>query len=534
MGVLIGLFKGVFKLFFKLFMFCGLYWFAIPFAVGIVYELITGGNGFNDPVIGVVVNVLWYAGYVLAPMTTIQSFIRFYKKDNTFNIYKAIYGKLTGNKLTVGTQAKSNKDNTTVSSKIHGIVFGTENSKYFIKDEQEKGSTLIVGGSRSGKTSGLAIPTLKSWKGGVFAIDIKGELYETTANSRNIEYVKKFNPLDSSAYGYDPFYPLKTARNVVQEVKNIALSIIPPTNDGNQKFWVESAQDFLSGGILFYYSFGLNFSETMIELKTKPAKETIALIMESNTDKAKAKVSQFVGMDDKTLGGIFAEVSRNIDIFATDDDLIHALSGKGDCITPQDLEDGYDIYFCLDEKLIDQWRPLSTMICNQFFKFFEGRSLDSEKPILFLIDEFPRLGRIESIMGGLSTLAGRNIHVTLIIQSKSQLNAIYGKDNANIITDNCSYKAILKTTEPETQKWCADLVGKFDKEKTSSNYNADMLGMGKGTGTGRTTEQRYIIEPSDFGYLAENGKLVVLAPSGYKVIDKIKWWEDETFKEKAV
>lgn len=529
MGVLIGLFKGVFKLFFKLFMFCGLYWFAIPFAVGIVYELITGGNGFNDPVIGVVVNVLWYAGYVLAPMTTIQSFMRFYRKDNTFNIYKAIYGKLTGNKMTVGTQATS-KGNTVGANEIHGLIFGKENNKYYIKDENEKASTVVIGGSRSGKGSGIVIPTLKSWKGGVFAIDIKGELYRETEHNRNNGFVKMFNPCVNTSCGYDPFYPLKTARNIMQEVKNIALAIIPPTNDGNQKFWVESAQDFLSGAILFYYGFGLNFSETMIEIKTKPAKETVALIMESQEQKVKAKISQFVGMDDKTLGGIFAEVSRNIDIFATDDDLIHALSGKGDCITPQDLEDGYDIYFCIDEKLLDQWRPLSTMICNQFVKFFEQRDLQNDRPILFMLDEFARLGRIESIVGGLGTLAGRNIHIVLIIQSKSDLNRIYGKDNANVILDNCRYKAILMAGESETQKWCADLVGKYDKEKISSNYNADMLGMGKGTGTGKTTEQRYIIEPSDFSYLAENGKLVLLAPSGWKMLDKIKYWEDDTFK----
>lgn len=518
------------KLFFKAFVFCGLYWFMLPFVVAIPYEML-GGNALNDPIISIFCDkLLWYPGFVLAPLTTIQNIVRLVKKDRSFNIYKFIWCKLSGKKEKIGTQAKTTKENSAKSPTIHGMVFGKENGKYSIKSEDEKGSALIIGGSRSGKTSGIAIPTLKSWKGGVFAIDIKGELFETTSKSRNIDFVKRFNPCDSTACGYDPFYPLKNARNLTQEVKNIALAIIPPTNDGNQKFWVESAQDFLSGAIIFCYHFGLNFSETMIKIKTTPAHQMVDLIMLSDNDKAKAKMSQFADMDDKTLGGIFAEVSRNIDIFATDDDLIYALSGKGACITPQDIEDGYDIYCCIEEHLIDQWRPLMTMICNQFFKFFEQRSLDNDKPILFLLDEFPRLGRIESIMGGLSTLAGRNIHLALIIQSKSQLNAIYGKDNANIITDNCGYKAILKATEPETQKWCAELVGKYDKEKLSSSYNADMMGMGKGIGQGKTTEQRYIIEPSEFGYLAENGKLVLLAPSGYKILEKIKWWEDKTFQ----
>lgn len=511
----------------KAFKFLGLYWFCFPAVVAILYELLTGGNALHDPIIGFLCDkLLWYLAYVLAPLTTTQNIIRLIKKDNTFNVYRYIWDKMTGVKQTPGTQAKSMN----VSAKeIHGVVMGKENNKYFIKDEHEKGAVLVIGGQRCGKTTGIAIPTLKSFTGNIFAIDIKGELYEKTAKDRNIELAKKFNPCDPNAYKYDPFFPLHNARNIVQEIKNIALAIIPPTNDGNQKFWVESAQDFLSGAILFYYNFGLNFSQTMIEIKNKPAKETVAYIMQSEDSKVRAKMSQFVDMDDKTLGGIFAEVSRNIDIFATDDDLINALDGEGACITPQDLENGYDIYCCIEEHLLDQWRPLMTMICNQFFKFFEQRKLDNDKPILFLIDEFPRLGRIESIMGGISTLAGRNINLLLIIQSKSQLSTVYGKDNATVITDNCNYKAILKASDPDTQKWCADLVGKYDKEKLSSNYNADMMGIGKGTGTGRTTEQRYIIEPSEFGYLAEHDKLVVLAPSGWKMLDKIKSWEDKTF-----
>ncbi len=530
-GVLFGLIRmfvfPILKVGVKSVKFFGVYWFFLPVVIAIPYELLTGGNALHDPIIGFLCGkFLWCMAYVLSPLTIIQNVVRLVKKDNTFNIFRWIYGKVIGAEQTIGTQAKS----VNVSAKeIHGVVMGKENNKYFIKDENEKGAVIVIGGQRSGKTTGIAIPTLKSFTGNIFAIDIKGELYEKTAKDRNIEFAKKFNPCDHTAYKYDPFFPLRNARNVIQEIKNIALAIIPPTNDGNQKFWVESAQDFLSGAILFYYNFGLNFSQTMIEIKSKPAKETVAYIMQSEDEKVRAKMSQFVGMDDKTLGGIFAEVSRNIDIFATDDDLIKALDGKGDCITPQDLEDGYDIYCCIEEHLIEQWRPLMTMMCNQFFKFFEKRKLDNNKPILFLIDEFPRLGRIESIMGGISTLAGRNINLLLIIQSKSQLSAVYGKDNATVITDNCNYKAILKASDPDTQKWCADLVGKYDKEKLSSNYNADMMGIGKGTGTSRTTEQRYIIEPSEFGYLAEHDRLVVLAPSGWKMLEKIHSWEDKTF-----
>lgn len=91
------------------------------------------------------------------------------------------------------------------------------------------------------------------------------------------------------------------------------------------------------------------------------------------------------------------------------------------------------------------------------------------------------MGKIEAISNGLATLRSKKIHISLIVQSKSQLNAIYGKDVAEVIADNCSYKAILKASEPTTQEWCSKLVGTYDKKK--------VCGAGAGKGTGGETER---------------------------------------------
>lgn len=121
------------------------------------------------------------------------------------------------------------------------------------------------------------------------------------------------------------------------------------------------------------------------------------------------------------------------------------------------------------------------------------------------------------------------IHISLIVQSKSQLNAIYGKDVAEVIADNCSYKAILKASEPTTQEWCSKLVGTYDKKKVSSNYNADIMGVGKGQGTSSSTEEKRIIKPEEFAYLQD---VVCVFPNGYKRLQKANYYEDSTFTSK--
>lgn len=123
------------------------------------------------------------------------------------------------------------------------------------------------------------------------------------------------------------------------------------------------------------------------------------------------------------------------------------------------------------------------------FEIFWAQGRGEQDPHSVLDRRVPPAGKIETISNGLATLRSKKIHIALVVQSRSQLNAIYGKDVAEVITDNCSYKAILRASEPNTQEWCSKLVGTYEKAKTSSNYNADVMGIGKGQGTSRTTEE---------------------------------------------
>jgi type IV secretion system protein VirD4 len=72
-------------------------------------------------------------------------------------------------------------------------------------------------------------------------------------------------------------------------------------------------------------------------------------------------------------------------------------------------------------------------------------------------------------------------------------------------------------------------VGTYDKKKESRNFNADMIGIGKGQGTSTTTEEKRIIKPEEFAYLKD---IVCVFPTGYRRIEKIKYWEDKAFSNK--
>jgi type IV secretion system protein VirD4 len=220
-------------------------------------------------------------------------------------------------------------------------------------------------------------------------------------------------------------------------------------------------------------------------------------------------------MEGKVLAGIFAEISRGIIAIVTDDEIVAALSheqGK-DIISPMDLENGEDVYIRIPEDLLRQWKNLLSLMINQFITFFERRKeTPDNRPILFLLDEFPRLGKIPAITDALATLRSKKITICLIIQSLGQLKMIYGHDAQEVIADTCAFKAVLGATDPNTQEYFSKLVGTYEKVRSSQSQGHDPY-LGAPTGYGTQTSQDYekrIIKPEEFATLQND--LILLYP----------------------
>lgn len=397
----------------------------------------------------------------------------------------------------------------------HGFVFGSQNNASIARPEFEDGHIMVVGGSGSGKSSCIAIPTLLSWNERVFAIDVKGELYTATKHKR--PNIKWFCPLDSNTFGYDPFYTLRTARNQTQEAQSIAHALIPLPPNTKEPFWIQSAQNLLTGAILHFFNLGCTFIETVSNLLLTPVDRVVEEISSSPSKQASYFVSGFIDMKLETLSSILNEVKNNIHMFVTDDDVRNSFS-KSSNITPEDLEKGYDVYIIVPEHLLEQWKNLLALIVSQFIKHFEQRANMASKPILFLLDEFPRLGEIEPIVSGLATLRSKKITISIILQSLAQLDDIYGRDKRKVIADNCLYKAVLNANDVETQEYFSKAVGTYDKSKVSTTQQYKRFTNFKaGSSISTSTEEKAIIKPHEFATL---NKIVLLTPYGAFKVDK--------------
>ncbi|MHB8284278.1 MAG: type IV secretory system conjugative DNA transfer family protein [Caulobacteraceae bacterium] len=79
-------------------------------------------------------------------------------------------------------------------------------------------------------------------------------------------------------------------------------------------------------------------------------------------------------------------------------------------------------------------------------------------PILFLLDEFPALGRLEAVERAFGLMAGYGLQLWPILQDKHQLWSVYGQ-RAGTFMSNAGVVQIFNVGDVETATWISKSIG---------------------------------------------------------------------------
>ena len=129
------------------------------------------------------------------------------------------------------------------------------------------------------------------------------------------------------------------------------------------------------------------------------------------------------------------------------------------------------------------YTQLFNLLCDKADDIYHGRL---PIHVRFLLDEFANIGQIPNFEKLIATIRSREISASIILQSKSQLKAIY-KDNADTIQGNCDTLLFLGGQEQTTLKELAEVLGKetidlcntSDTRGTSQSYGMNYQKTGK-------------------------------------------------------
>lgn len=412
----------------------------------------------------------------------------------------------------------------------------TSNERFYVGKPQERdGHILVIGGAGSGKSSCIAIPTLETWEGTIFAIDIKGEL---TAYWNKIAKPKKrqakiFNLTGKQGVfsSYDPFYFMRQSgdENLVQNAREIAHAIIPLPPNIQEPFWIQSAQHVLTAVLLQGYSIKASFDTTMTRILTTPIWELIEEISNGNCLEAIMHINQFKGIenpaDNKMLSGVSAELKNKVMVFVTDMQIQDSFTPTESIIKWEDLKSS-NVFMCIAEDKLGQWDGAISLMLTQLIRTLErrpdkysqeGKAMELP-PILLLLDEFPRLGKVEVIQNAIATLRSKGVTICLMMQSITQFDRMYGKESRQIIVDNCQYKAILNVTDPENQKVFSDMAGSIKV----GNLSIGMDAKEKHKHFQMNESREPLIYPHEFATLKD---VVLITPEGVCRINKSPYYK---------
>lgn len=420
-----------------------------------------------------------------------------------------------------------------------GIILGKDKrtKKYVCKLLDEDGHVFLIGGSGSGKSSAYVIPALLVNKTArIFAVDIKGELSFKSAKYGS-EHILIFNPSDRSKYGYDPFYNLtekSTTQQIMETMQNITYSLISMPAGLKDPFWKNSARNLLLGLLIYYYKQGTrDFVAIVDEILGRPVKDSIQAVIENAKPNSVEYryIVQFKDMEDETLGGIVAEMSNHIVIFANDQNIRYAFKDNPNKINPLMLEkrEGYNIYLSIKEDKLSAYYDVMQLIINQTLAQLEKRPEDSE-PVIFVIDELPRIlsaGKLDRLLDGARTLRSRKVCLFLITQSTEALMSAFTENEVADLISNCAYIIVLSASSTKTQKSVCAWCGKYKVRKTSWS------GGSKDRKTTVSYDEKDIVEPSDLMTLKNTGEAILITPYGYSRVKKVPYYEDKLLKPMA-
>ena len=341
-------------------------------------------------------------------------------------------------------------------------------------------NVLAVGGSGSGKTRFFLKPNLMQLHSSYIITDPKGTLLTECGNMLiNAGYeVKVLNTINfRKSMHYNPFSYIHSEKDILKLVNTLIVNTKGEGQQATEDFWVK-AERLLYQAYIGYIDYECieeeqNFSMLIEMIDASETREddegyenAIDLIFKEleEYDPEHFAVKQYKKYKmaaGKTAKSILISCGARLAPFDIKE--LRDLT-EYDEMDLDKIGERYTAMFLIMSDTDATFNFLLAMMQSQMFNILCECADDKHGgklpvPVRFLLDEFANVGQIPQFEKLIATIRSRDISASIILQSKSQLKAIY-KDNAETIEGNCDARLFLGGSEKTTLKDLSELLGK--------------------------------------------------------------------------
>ena len=420
-----------------------------------------------------------------------------------------------------------------LSKEPEGIILGKYKNRYVRVPLKDIYHYCVLGGSGSGKTSTVLLDTLlANFATGenafqTFCIDIKGELSQKSCYAYD-ENVLIVNPSDRTTVGWDVYYRLHDNPSddlIIEAIEEISQALIISTNP-KDNFFVENARAMFTGLLIYYFQQGESFIDSVNKILESEIKSLIAEIIKNSepSDLHYKYLAKFAGKDAESVEDCMVEMTTSLSVFSKSD-IRFCFRDNYQKASPYSFREDKSVFLAIPEHMLEAYKAIMRLCTVQTLKEMERRpeargQRVKNKPMIVVIDEFTRLGRMEGIFNALATLASKKVMVMLAFQSLAQCEVIYSKEETRVLMENCRIKVICEVSDPSSAKAVQDWCGKYRQKKETLNG-------GRNRHKSYTYEDKPIVEPDDLITLVrKEEEILVVSGIGYIRPKKCYYFKD--------
>ena len=345
---------------------------------------------------------------------------------------------------------------------------------------------LVIGGSGSGKTRFFVKPNLMQMHSSYVVTDPKGTVLVECGRllHRGGYRIKVLNTINfKKSMKYNPFAYLRSEKDILKLVNTLIANTKGDGEKAGEDFWVKSERLFYCAliGYIWYEApeEEKNFTTLLEMINASEAREDdpefqspVDQMFERLEEKdpehfAVRQYRKFLLSAGKTRSSILISCGarlapfdiREVRELMEDDEL--ELDTIGDQKTAlflimSDTDTTFNFILAMVQS------QLINLLCDRADDKYGGRL---PVHVRLILDEFANIGQIPNFDKLIATIRSREISASIILQSQSQLKAIY-KDAAEIISDNCDCTLFL-SGRGKNAKEIAEVLGK----ETIDSYN---------------------------------------------------------------
>ena len=346
---------------------------------------------------------------------------------------------------------------------------------------------LVIGGSGSGKTRFFCKPSLLQCHSSYVVTDPKGTILNEVGRllERKKYRIKSLNLINfKKSMRYNPLAYIRSEKDILKLVNALIMNTKGEGDKSGEDFWVKAERLYYSAliGYIWYEATEdeknfitlldlINASEVREddEEYQSPVDLLFADLEEKDPDHFAVKqYKKFKMAAGKTLKSILISCGARLapfdikelrELMAYDELELDTLGDSKAAlfVIISDTDSTFNFVAAL------MYSQLFNLLCDKADDFYGGRL---PVHVRLILDEFANIGQIPAFDKLIATIRSREISASIILQSQSQLKAIY-KDSADTIVGNCDSTLFLGGKEKTTLKEISELLGK----ETIDSYN---------------------------------------------------------------